>query len=192
MLESECAAEIIGQEYNERGISAAIKKMSELKSNDQQKYHFLPHELILLCRQMIEKGKVDDSDVFFHALLDTLEEDYRINQGYGMISILNGFTDKGLKLLKETMSDFPVELMVTVYSLGSDLLRKSRSEDALEMMQFNVREYPEHHLSHFGLAKTYEQLGNKTKAIESCEKALAINAGYSAAINLLKQLKDEN
>ena len=108
-----------------------------------------------------------------------------------MICLMYGRIDKGLDLLRDALSDYPVELMVTVYTHGIALLRKSKAEDALEIMQFNAREYPDHHLSNFGLARTHEQLGNTEQAIKSCEKALKLRPDYSPAADLLKQLKEK-
>ena len=56
-------------------------------------------------------------------------------------------------------------------------------------MQFNVREYPDHHLSNFGLAKVHKQLGNTEQATKSCEKALELCPDYSPAADLLKRMK---
>lgn len=191
MLNSECAAEIISQEYYERGIQAAIRKLSELKTEANSSYHFSYSELLILCREMIEANKISDSDIFYHALLDTLDEDYRTKRGYGMICVMHGQTDKGLDLLRDAMSDYPRELMVTVYTWGIELLRISKGEDALEIMQFNGREYPDHPLSNFGLARAYEQLGNIEQAIKSCERALESSPDYSPAADLLKRLREK-
>jgi hypothetical protein len=189
MLNSESAADIVSSEYRENGIKAAIDKLSMLKSDEEKNYHFSPFELLMLCREMIETERVDDADLFCQALLSILEEDYRIKRGYGMICIMHGLVDCGLELLREAMSEHPVELVVTVYELGSELLFKSRAEEALKVMRFNERTYPGHHLSHFGLARVYEQLGKTEQALESCERTLELIPDFSAASNLLQRLK---
>ena len=104
---------------------------------------------------------------------------------------MHGRIDKGLDLLGDAMSDYPVELMVTVYTQGIELLRRSKAEDALEIMQFNAREYPDHYLSNFGMARAHEQVGNTEQAVKSCEKALALRPDYSPAADLLKLLKEK-
>jgi hypothetical protein len=192
LIGSKCAAEIISEEYNKGGIKAATRKLQRLREEMKDSYHFLPSELLRLCRNMIVASKNHDADIFFHALLDILDEDYRFKRGYGMICILHGQITQGLRLLREVLSDHPVELMVLLYHQGSYLLRQLKKEEALKVMKFNIQEFPQHYLSHFGLARVHEQLGNTEKAIESCEKALKLNPDYSPAKNLLKELRDNN
>jgi len=191
MVGSRCAAKIISEEYKVGGIKAAIRKLTELIDEMKDSYHFLPSELLVLCRDMIVAGKIKDADIFCHALLDNLNEDFRFKRGYGMICLINGHTRQGLNLLKEALSDHPVELMVLLYKQGSYLFHKSRKE-ALKVMQFNAQKFPKHYLPKFGLSRIHEKLGNTKEAIECCEKTLQLNPDYSPAINLLKQLKDNN
>ncbi len=191
MLHSGCAADTVWLEYTEHGIKAACKKFVYLKEN-KDNYHFLPYEFLGLCSQMIESGNIDDADLLYFALLNSIEEQYRIKRGYGMICTLQGLTDKGLYLLKDAMSDYPVEFMVIVFRLGLNLLRKSRTEEALKVMQFNVSEHPYHHISHFGLARVYETIGHREQAIKYCKKALEFCPDYETAAVLLKQLKEQS
>ena len=184
------SSEIISAEYSGSGIKAATNKLTELVRT-KDSYHFLPSELLVLCRDMIVAGKIKDADIFCHALLDNLNEDFRFKRGYGMICLINGHTRQGLNLLKEALSDHPVELMVLLYKQGSYLFHKSRKE-ALKVMQFNAQKFPKHYLPKFGLSRIHEKLGNTKEAIECCEKTLQLNPDYSPAINLLKQLKDNN
>lgn len=192
MIVSECASEIISREYNTCGIQAAVHKLIELKTEAKGNYHFSYFELLMLCQEMIKAGKISDSDIFYHALLDVVDEDYRIRLGYAIIFMMHqGQINKGLDLLKDALSDTPVELMVTVYTQSIKLLHKSRFEDALKLMLFNAREYPDHHLSNFGLARIYDQLGKTEQAVTSCEKTLQLFPGFVPAINLLKQLREK-
>ena len=192
MLGSKCTAEIISKEYDENGIQAAIHKLKELKAETGERYYFSHFELLMLCREMIEAGKISDSDMFFHTLLNNLDESYRTQRGYGMICLMHGPIQKGLTLLRNVMSEYPTELMVMLYTEGIRLLRISRCEDALEILQFNVNEYPDHYLSNYGLARVYEQLGDIEQSIKSCEKALRLRPDYNPAKKLLKQLKEKN
>jgi len=190
MIESRCAAEIISAEYNGNGINAATSILTKLiKKKDG--YHFSPSELLELCREMIVAGKNHDADIFYQALLDSLDEDYRFKRGYGMICLLHGRTCQGLNLLKEALSNHPVELMVLLYLQGSHLLRKSK-EEALKVMELNKQEFPGHYLTHFGLAKAHAQLGDTIQALQNCEKTLQCNPDYGPAKNLFKQLKHNN
>lgn len=189
MLGSEEAAEIVSEEYNENGIEAAIAELSRLKQGRGNSCHFSPCELLMLCRKMMEAGRVDDADRFYQALLDTLNEDYRIKRGYGMIRVLHGRVKNGMELLSEAMSDHPVERMVTIYELGSDLLLKSRVEDALKVMRFNEKEFPGHYISHFGLAMVFAKSGETEKALTHLERALELNPDFVAAAEMLHKLK---
>lgn len=191
MLGSQCAAEIISKEYDKHGIQAAVDMLKELTIETGNRFHFLPYELLMLCDKMMKADKINDSDMFYQTLLDILDEDYRTKRGYGMICLLHGQIQKGLTLLKNVMSKYPTELMVMLYTEGIRLLRLSRNEDALEIMQFNTREFPDHHVSNFGLARVYERIGNIEQAIKSCEKALQLCPDYNPAADLLDQLREK-
>lgn len=189
MLGSLCAAEIVSKEYEKYGVEAAVCKLTELMSEAGDSCHFSYFELLMICREMIREDKIDDADIFYQALLDTLEEDFRTTHGYGMICMKHGRISKGWKLMKKALSEYPVELTVAVYILGSELLRMSRTEEALEIMRLNAGEFPGHYLSHFGLARAYEKLGNVERAIKICEEALQLCPDYHPAEDLLDHLK---
>ena len=188
MLHTECAAEIVASEYDDHGIHAAIDKLSELL-NQKEGYHFLPYEFLMLCGRMIETDREDDAEQLYRTLFENLEEESRFQRGYGMICIMYGLTERGLVLLKNAQSGYPVEFMVTTYEQAEALLRKSKIDDAFKVMQFNVREHPAHYISHFGLARVYERLGYVESAIASCEKALALNPEYGDALELVNKLR---
>jgi tetratricopeptide (TPR) repeat protein len=190
MLPSECASELVWMEYREHGIEAALGKLVDLKGQGAS-YHFLPYEFLMLCGQMIEAGDLDDAERLYQELLKTMGEPYRIRRGYGMICTLEGYTDRGLELLKEAMSDSPVEFMLTVSSLGADLLGRSMTAAALKVMEFNIREHPEHHVPYLGLARAYERSGDTEQARRWCEEALRLRPDYEAAAMMLRGLQEE-
>lgn len=192
MLESKCAAEIISKEYDENGIHAAIRTLKQLKAKAKDSYHFSHFELLMLCREMIEAGKISDSDMFFHALLNNLDESYRTQRGYGMICLMQGRTKKGLTLMKDAMSEYPMELMYMLYTEGIRALRLSKNDDALEIMQFNVQKHSGYPLSYYGLARIYHKTGDREKAIHCCNEALRLRPDYEVALTLLEQLKEKN
>ncbi len=190
MLNTECASDIVASEYYENGINAAIDKLSEL-SNYRDRYHFLPYEFLMLCDRMIVDGGIADADMLYQSLLQTQEDCYRIQRGYGIICIMHELTKKGLDLLKNAMINDPVEFIVLLFDLGSDLLSQSRLEAALQVMQFSMQEYPDHYLSHFGLAKIYERLGQFEKALESCKNVSMINPEYEPAREMIIELENK-
>ena len=191
MLNSVSAADVISSAYQEKGIDAAVKRLSGLKNDPGKSYYYSPFELLMLCRGMIENGKADDSDIFYQALLDNLENDYRIRRGYGMICVMHGFPEKGLDLLEHALSDHPVELMVTAFELGSDLINKTKIEDAYKVMYYNVGKFAEHYITNYGMARACKEMDNTEEALMYCKKSLEINPDYNAAENLMNELKSK-
>ena len=138
---------------------------------------------------MIQAGHMDDSEQFYEALLDNLPDEYRIKLGYAMFCTMNGFVDKGLAMLKEAVADNPSELRWEVQFRGNDLLRSSKIEDALRVMQFNVQEFPNWPLAYTSLAAVYEERGDKEKAIANCRKALELHPEDRDAKAMLERLE---
>jgi tetratricopeptide (TPR) repeat protein len=102
---------------------------------------------------------------------------------------MNGFVDKGLAMLKEAVADNPSELRWEVQFRGNDLLRSSKFEDALKVMEFNMQEFPDWPLAYTGLAAFYEERGDRDKALENCRKALELNPDDRDAKAMLERLE---
>jgi hypothetical protein len=189
VLHKQCAADILREEYQKNGIQSAVGLLADLYTEKKDGYFFPIYELLAICEDMMRAGHLDDSEGFYEALRDTLPDEYRIKLGYAMFSTMNGFVDEGLAMLKKAMADNPSELRWEVQFRGNDLLRSSKIEDALKVMQFNVQEFPDWPLAYTSLAAVYEERGDKDKAIENCRKALELHPDDRDANAMLERLE---
>jgi cyclase len=73
--------------------------------------------------------------------------------------------------------------------LGYQLLWRDMNEAAIEMHKLNIQMYPDSANPYDSLGDTYEASGEVELAIESYEKALAIDPEMSSAIDALKKLR---
>jgi CubicO group peptidase (beta-lactamase class C family) len=73
--------------------------------------------------------------------------------------------------------------------VGYSLLRSRKREAAIELFRYNVARYPRSANAYDSLAEAYLAVGEKAKAIEFYEKALAIDPKFPSAIEALKRLK---
>ncbi len=71
-------------------------------------------------------------------------------------------------------------------------LESHRIEEAITICQFNLVLYPNSANAYARLGEAYTKLGDKQNAIESYEKALAIDPKMSAATRALNKLVNEN
>ena len=113
-----------------------------------------------------------------------------------MFSTMNGFVDKGLAMLKEAMLKEAMveshsELRWEINFRGNDLLRSSKFDDALKVMQFNVQEFPDWPLAYTSLAGFYEDRGDRDKALENCRKALELHPDDRDANAMLQRLGEQ-
>ena len=78
-----------------------------------------------------------------------------------------------------------------VNSLGYELIRRDRLDDAIAVFEFNVRAHPSAANAHDSLGETYALKGETTKAIACYEKALELAPGSKSARNALERLKKQ-
>lgn len=76
-----------------------------------------------------------------------------------------------------------------VNRLGYSLLRARKREGAIEVFRYNVARFPKSANTYDSLAEAYLAAGDKAKAIEFYEKALAIDPQFPSAVEALKRLK---
>ncbi len=76
--------------------------------------------------------------------------------------------------------------------IGDKLLTKDRIPEAIAMLELSLEEYPEGtypYYCHYELGLCYKEQGEKDKAVDHCEKSLALNPDFQAAATLLEELK---
>jgi Tfp pilus assembly protein PilF len=73
--------------------------------------------------------------------------------------------------------------------LGFKLLLENKPQEAVEIMNFAVREFPHEWKVFDGLAEFYALMGEKSLAIAYYEKALELNPSHANTKEKLKKLK---
>ena len=76
-------------------------------------------------------------------------------------------------------------------SLGYQLLREGKVEEAIAIFELNVEEYPESWNVYDSLAEGYMTAGKKTLAIENYTKSLELNPDNRNGAEMIKRLQQE-
>jgi predicted transcriptional regulator YdeE len=76
-------------------------------------------------------------------------------------------------------------------SLGYRLLYGGKEQDAVEVFEKNVRDYPQSSNVYDSLGEAYMKVGKKDPAIQNYEKSLQLNPKNNNAVEQLKKLKGE-
>jgi polyisoprenoid-binding protein YceI len=79
----------------------------------------------------------------------------------------------------------------TLNTLGYGLLEQGRAESALQVFQLEAEAYPKTAFALVGQTQTYATMGNRERAIESGEKALAINPHALRASEILRHIRTD-
>jgi predicted alpha/beta superfamily hydrolase len=85
--------------------------------------------------------------------------------------------------------DAKISKMVLL-NLGSDLVRKNKINEALEVYQLNIKLYPGNAYAHYYLGLAYEKIGEKTLAVKHIEKTLEMLPTWVSAKRKLEELMD--
>jgi len=72
--------------------------------------------------------------------------------------------------------------------LGQFLLQTDRVTDALDVFGLEVEAFPDQPTGHVGLGQALATAGDRARAIESCQKGLALNPDATRARGLLRRL----
>jgi tetratricopeptide (TPR) repeat protein len=73
-------------------------------------------------------------------------------------------------------------------SIGYDLKKLGRNDDALVIFKLNAEEYPNNANSFDCLGEIYLEIGDKQKAIDNYEQALKMDPSFDSSIKALKEL----
>lgn len=124
-----------------------------------------------------------------------------------IVELLDVKTRSMTDVLTKTLNERGVEAMITDYhslrnsgdrdlyvsesqmnAFGYYLLRRGQINEAIEVLKLNVEGYPQSANVYDSLAEAYLVSGNKVKAIENYQKALAIDPTMESAKQALKKL----
>lgn len=118
----------------------------------------------------------------YHALLDPPLEAIKNNQAMPLKDILlhegrekfKAELDKRQALCPDLPRWFPYTHFDLILLAFFDLLPAGKTEDALELLKFNTRLYPDEYRSWYGLAETGKNLGQSGLALPAYERLLAL------------------
>jgi Tfp pilus assembly protein PilF len=98
-------------------------------------------------------------------------------------------TIRAYQQLKQANSgDFAVDKQ-TLISVGYTFLNRGQIQDAIQVLKFDVEEFPEYWNTYDTLAELYVHAGNKELAILNYKKSLALNPDNQGAVKALKTLE---
>jgi tetratricopeptide (TPR) repeat protein len=97
-------------------------------------------------------------------------------------------TIRAYQQLKQANSgDFAVNKQ-TLISVGYTFLNRDQIQDAIQVLKFEVEEFPEYWNTYHTLAELYVHAGNKELAILNYKKSLALNPDNQGAVKALQTL----
>jgi D-alanyl-D-alanine-carboxypeptidase/D-alanyl-D-alanine-endopeptidase len=76
-----------------------------------------------------------------------------------------------------------------INSLGYQLLRSNKTEQAIEIFKLNVAEYPDSWNVYDSLAEAYMKNGDSKLAIKNYSKSLELNPKNTNAVEMLEKIK---
>ena len=79
----------------------------------------------------------------------------------------------------------------TLNQFGYQLLDKGKTEDAIQVFQLNVQEYPESWNCYDSLGEAYMKAGQKELAIRNYSKSIKLNPDNKGGIDMLKKLEQK-
>ena len=186
------AAEDFVLEYRERELQAALSKLEKLLDDPSNSHYLELSELLVLSAELVAEGKLEEADALCEALVESLQEELRIRQGYATACILNGQMDKGLQLLRSLWQKYPSApsrsdawLTMLSYQLG----KRSEAHAELAVLRFITEEFPTSDGAWLDLARAYEGRGELERSREASTKALEINPDNADASELLERLE---
>jgi tetratricopeptide (TPR) repeat protein len=92
------------------------------------------------------------------------------------------------QLKKSPAGDFSVD-KETLISVGYRFLNTGRVRDAIKILQFEVRKYPEYWNAYNSLGEMYMKAGNNYQAIKNYENSLTLKPDNDGAAVALKALQ---
>jgi glyoxylase-like metal-dependent hydrolase (beta-lactamase superfamily II) len=182
---------------------------------DLKEHHRMAVETIDLIRQEMESGKSAQDMISEDLLKDwsnwsnpQLTSENWITQVYESLS---GQEKKPIsEVLTYTIMDKGITAALDQYAelksnqpagynfgenelnmLGYQLLWRDMKVEAIEVLKLNVEAYPESANPYDSLGEAYEAMGDDERAIESYEKAVALDPNMTTSVEALKKLKSK-
>ncbi|MDJ1483398.1 serine hydrolase [Cytophagaceae bacterium YF14B1] len=78
-----------------------------------------------------------------------------------------------------------------LYKLGYKFYYEKKYPEAIEVFQFNTKEYPSYWKNYVALADTYGNMEKMELCIQNLEKAIELNPDFEQGKQMLKQLKEK-
>ncbi|REJ76024.1 MAG: hypothetical protein DWQ47_10395 [Acidobacteria bacterium] len=145
-----------------------------------------------LIRSRVEKGDVPGALKAGKAAVDLYPLSAETNGLYGILLVITGHEEEGVSLLKKSAGINPNGPAGRrgLNAVAYDLASVGRPEAGLRLLLTAVKMYPDEANLFDSVGDFYNRMGDKAKAIEFYEKALAIDDKYPAAENAKKILAD--
>jgi hypothetical protein len=187
-----CAADIVRQELEEKGLTSAIAKLKELHEVGEERYRFSLFELLDICESFIEKEKVDEAETLYSMLRDTFDA-FRIQHGYAQILARHGQLERAISLMEDLDNQGEeIDLQVTLIYFFYDLKARGNVEDAIQVLQASIERFPDVYHPYCHLARLYESKGELERAKKVCEQAIELNPDFVDAREILERFNSKS
>jgi tetratricopeptide (TPR) repeat protein len=184
------AAEIIDLEYRTNGLQPSLAMLDRLYREGAGQYDFPLPQLLSICAGMMREGRMEAAEALYAALLRTLPEPRRVQQGFAAVCIFNDHADRGIEVLKDLWTRHPEYRSERgLESVTSTLGFTGKSKDEMLLLRFVAREFPVSSPAHFSLASALHRQGDNQRAIDHCLRALELKPDSAEAIQLLEELE---
>jgi tetratricopeptide (TPR) repeat protein len=106
------------------------------------------------------------------------------------LRMLKGYLSGGFEGFAQTAeAGHGPERERAINQLGYALLQSRKRKAAIEVFRYNMSLYPKSANTHDSLAEAYLAVGDRAKAVDFYEKALAIDPHFPSAVEALRRLK---
>ncbi|MBN1273046.1 MAG: tetratricopeptide repeat protein [Candidatus Aminicenantes bacterium] len=156
----------------------------------------------------VDKGKIslksgkkpeEDSDLYWadFSFIKNLKNTVLSKRNAAEIT-KRDYREKGIQSAVDTLKNLYVDHKNSTYfppfellSLTKDMMAEGKTQDALAVLQFTVKKFPNDPWAYYSLARVYHQLGDLDKAIENCKKSLEISPDVGDISQLMERLIEE-
>jgi tetratricopeptide (TPR) repeat protein len=128
-----------------------------------------------------QKKYSPQSRQFSEYLADVLTKEY-LSGGIGAL-------ERQYLVLKEKHPMLVTERLLN--NLGYAFLEMNLTEPAIEVLDLNVKKFPQSANAYDSLGEAYMKAGDKDRAIKNYEKSLELNPKNSDAVEKIKELKSK-
>jgi tetratricopeptide (TPR) repeat protein len=163
--------------FPEMATTYSMLGMAYMKQNKKTEAHRALEKAVALE----QKKYLPLARQFSEFLSDVLTKEY-LSGGIGAL-------DRQYVALKEQYPLLVTERLLN--NLGYSFLNVKLTEPAIEILQLNVRKFPQSANAYDSLGEAYMNAGDKERAIENYEKSLKLNPNNAGGMENLKKLRGE-